>query len=76
MMKLREFLSRISDAVSFGDLVFVIGAAILFHGLRLVYGLGWACISVGAILIISANIGELFAMASALIHGGKRGSTQ
>ena len=69
MTKLRELLSRIPNVISFGDLISVAGAVFVFHGTKLVYGLGWACIVTGAILITTASAGDLFAMVAALVHG-------
>lgn len=70
-------IGMILDAVSFGDLVFVIGVVLIFHGLKLVYGLGWACIGAGAILATTLYMGDLFAMTATLFlrkgQGNKSG---
>ncbi len=77
MTKLREFLRRLLgalvDAVSVGDIVFVVGVVFIFRGLELVYGIGWAYIGVGSMLAATLYLGDLFAATATLfLHRGQR----
>lgn len=77
MTRLREFVRRLLgalvDAVSFGDIVFVVGVVFIFRGLKLVYGLGWAYIGTGALLAATLYMGDLFAATATLfLHRGQR----
>lgn len=69
----RRLLRAILGAVSFGDLVFILGVAFVFHGVTLVYGHGWAYVIVGAILITTAYMGDLVSMLAVVLHGSSSG---
>ena len=73
---MREFFGRffgsIFGAVSSGDLVFILGVSFVFYGVMLVYGLGWAYITVGTILVTIAYMGDLVEMLAAVLHSGDK----
>ena len=66
---LRKLLGAILNAVSFGDLVFILGVVFVFYGVTLVYGLGWAYVIVGTVLVATAYMGDLASMLAVVLHG-------